>query len=89
MQFLARFRERLDMRWVGVQVLGFLLILLPWTFISDQVSGGVFALGAAIWVVGGVLAVVGSALALVPKFSRTSGSSTRSPKPLSNPQKPS
>ena len=66
-EFLGSVRDRLDLRWVGIQVLGFLLILLPWTFVSDQVSTGVFALGSAIWLLGGALACVGAGLALVPE----------------------
>ena len=67
--FLKTFRAVPDWRWICVQIAGFLLVLLPWTFVSDTVSAGLFGFAALIWVAGGLLATIGAALAFIPKDS--------------------
>lgn len=63
---LARVRPRPALQWLMVQVAGFVLILLPWTFVSDGVSGLTLSLAAVLWLTGGALAAIGAALALIP-----------------------
>lgn len=59
-------RHRPAWAWIAVQVVGFLLILLPWSFLTDAATPGVFLTAALLWLVGAIAATLGTALALAP-----------------------
>lgn len=64
-RFAGSIRDHLEWPWIGLQLVGIILIFLPWTFLADDVSRTGFAFGAALWVLGAICAVLGGALALV------------------------
>ena len=62
----AAMRTRLSPGWLAVEMLGFVAILIPWSFMSDAASGGDLALAAGFWLGGLMLAGLGAALMLFP-----------------------
>ena len=58
-------RESLSMPWMGIQIIGFILILLPWFFVGDGVSTSTFAAGVFFWVAGAILAGLGTIFAAI------------------------
>ena len=63
-RLLGGLRHRPAWGWVAAQIAGFVLILLPWTFLTDAASGGVFAFAALLWLTGAALATLGTALSV-------------------------
>ena len=64
--FARAMRPALSPRWIGVQVIGFAALLIPWFFVSDASGSGTIGLALALWLGGGIAAAIGAALALVP-----------------------
>ncbi len=54
------------LRAVLINLFGFILVLAPWWFLSDQSSSAAVATGIASWSIGGVLAGSGLALMIAP-----------------------
>ncbi len=63
-QFLQDLRVTPHLGWVAVQVLGFLSVLMPWFFLTDESTRTEFGLASFFWVIGGVLAAGGAAFAI-------------------------
>lgn len=51
---------------LALNITGFLMVLMPWGFISDVSSGAAVLLAAALWSLGGLMTAAGLALMLAP-----------------------
>lgn len=55
----AALRTELPVFWLGVQFAGFILVLLPWTYIGPNASTPTVLWSFPVWITGGTLAAVG------------------------------
>jgi exosortase E/protease (VPEID-CTERM system) len=54
---------------LALNITGFLMVLLPWGFVSDASAGAVVLSAAALWSVGGLMTAAGLALMLAPALA--------------------
>ncbi len=54
---------------LALNITGFLMVLLPWGFLSDASSSAAVLSAAALWSVGGVMTAAGLVLMLAPAFA--------------------